>query len=285
MKAAAKFQAHGDGSLSREMLDSYVRNGFLVLADFWSAETCQRVMERAEHLAETVDRPEQSAAFSTTSRVQDSDSYFKDSGGRIAVFFEEGMGDQDGRAVNKLGHAMHDLDPVFEQVSRDPRLAQVCHDLAIADPGLVQSMVIFKRPHVGGEVTAHQDSTFLHTTPTSVVGLWFALEDATVQNGCLYAVPGAHEQGLKQRYHYSGEALVMDDLRDGEESWELSQAVPLEASAGSLVILHGLLPHFSGANTSAKSRMAYTLHVIDQKAKWSDDNWLRRAEDMPVRGF
>ncbi|MEM7654147.1 MAG: phytanoyl-CoA dioxygenase family protein, partial [Pseudomonadota bacterium] len=89
----------------------------------------------------------------------------------------------------------------------------------------------------------------------------------------------------KQRYHYSGDDLVMDDLRDGKESWDLSRAVPLEASAGSLVILHGLLPHFSGANTSAKSRMAYTLHVIDQNAEWSDDNWLRRAEDMPVRGF
>ena len=61
--------------------------------------------------------------------------------------------------------------------------------------------------------------------------------------------------------------------------------VPLEADSGDLIVLHGLLPHLSGPNRTARSRMAYALHLIDAEARWSEDNWLRRGPDMPFRGF
>ena len=46
-------------------------------------------------------------------------------------------------------------------------------------------MYIFKQPHIGGEVGCHQDATFLYTDPITVTGFWFAIEDATLENGCL----------------------------------------------------------------------------------------------------
>ena len=49
---------------------------------------------------------------------------------------------------------------------------------------------VLQQPHIGGEVSAHQDSTFLYTDPPSVIGLWVALEDATKENGCLWSIPG-----------------------------------------------------------------------------------------------
>jgi phytanoyl-CoA hydroxylase len=61
--------------------------------------------------------------------------------------------------------------------------------------------------------------------------------------------------------------------------------VPLEAPEGTLIALHGLLPHLSGPNRSACSRHAYALHVIDGAARYSPDNWLQRGADMPLRGF
>ena len=61
--------------------------------------------------------------------------------------------------------------------------------------------------------------------------------------------------------------------------------VPLEVERGSLVVLHGLLPHWSAPNRSNASRHAYALHVIDGETHYSGDNWLQRAEDMPLRGF
>jgi phytanoyl-CoA hydroxylase len=59
----------------------------------------------------------------------------------------------------------------------------------------------------------------------------------------------------------------------------------LEAKRGTLVALHGLLPHYSGANRSVRSRHAYTLHVIDGACRYPADNWLRRGPEMPLRGF
>ena len=57
-----------------------------------------------------------------------------------------------------------------------------------------------QQPKIGGEVRPHQDSTFLRTDPPSVVGLWWALEDSTKQNGCLWALPGAHAQGVARHF-------------------------------------------------------------------------------------
>ena len=57
-----------------------------------------------------------------------------------------------------------------------------------------------QQPKIGGEVRPHQDSTFLRTSPPSVIGLWWALEDSTQQNGCLWALPGIHQQGVARQF-------------------------------------------------------------------------------------
>jgi phytanoyl-CoA hydroxylase len=67
--------------------------------------------------------------------------------------------------------------------------------------------------------------------------------------------------------------------------WPTGDLVPVEAEKGTLLVLHGTLPHWSAPNTSERSRHAYTLHLIDGTADYPDDNWLQRAPDMPLRGF
>ena len=49
-------------------------------------------------------------------------------------------------------------------------------------------------------VTPHQDSTFLHTEPMKIVGVWLALEDVTLDNGCLWFIPGSHKRGIDRRF-------------------------------------------------------------------------------------
>ncbi len=61
--------------------------------------------------------------------------------------------------------------------------------------------------------------------------------------------------------------------------------MPLEVAKGSLIVFNGLLPHKSLANRSAKSRHAYTLHVISGGSRYPEDNWLQRSAGMPLRGF
>jgi phytanoyl-CoA hydroxylase len=76
--------------------------------------------------------------------------------------------------------------------------------------------------------------------------------------------------------------MVTDTL--DEAPWPAIAPVALEAPRGTLVILHGLLPHASAPNRSARPRQAYALHLIDGCAEYPDDNWLQRP-DLPLRGF
>ena len=69
------------------------------------------------------------------------------------------------------------------------------------------------------------------------------------------------------------------------DPWPEEQLIPLEVRKGTVIVLNGLLPHKSLANRSAKSRHAYTLHLINSTSHYGADNWLQRPSGMPMRGF
>lgn len=277
--------------LSLQQINSYERDGFLLIEDFASRAECERLRRRAEELVRDFDPQGVISIFSTREQTRASDDYFLTSGDKVRFFFEEDAFASDGglkqgkeRSINKIGHALHDLDPVFDSFSRDPKLAAIAADLGYRQPRLLQSMYIFKQPNIGGEVTCHQDAAFLYTEPVSVTGFWFALEDATRENGCMWAIPGGHKLGLKKRFvRVDGGGTKFETLDD--LPWPESRLVSLEAPQGALIILHGLLPHLSYANRSPKSRHAYTLHVIDGACEYPVDNWLQRSSNLPLRGF
>lgn len=277
--------------LSSQQLSDYERNGFLVLRDFSSDEACDRLSARAEQLVSEFDPKGVISIFSTQEQTRTSDDYFLESGDKIRFFFEERaflpngtLRQEKERAINKIGHALHDLDPVFNQFSRSTAIRELIASLGVEHPLLLQSMFIFKQPNIGGEVTCHQDNTFLYTDPPSAVGLWFALEEATVNNGCLWAIPGAHAFGLKSRFVRAETGGTRFEQID-PSPWPEEQLQPLEVPKGTLIVLNGFLPHKSLANNSPKSRHAYTLHVISGTCYYPGDNWLQRSSALPLRGF
>ena len=132
-----------------------------------------------------------------------------------------------------------------------------------------------------GLVAAHQDSTFLHTTPLTTLGFWIPLEQCTTNNGCLWAQPGSHNHGL-----LAGRRMIRDGKGGvtftGEQPvYDEAKFVPLEIDAGTLVVLHGSLVHKSDENRSPLSRHAYTFHIVDSTATYDSLNWLQPSPTLP----
>ena len=285
----SRFRSDEAGRVTADAMQAWHREGLLVIEDFASLDQCRQLILEADALVEDFDEEEVAAIFSTNSQQHAASEYFETSGDKIRCFFEEGAFNDKGelvvpksRAINKIGHALHDLNPVFKRFSDQLRLVNLVAQLGIAKPQWLQSMLIFKQPAIGGEVTWHQDGSFLYTVPQTVIGFWFALEDATLENGCLWALPGQHKNGLSSRFRRINGRLQTETLPEAP-SFDENDGTPLEVSAGTLVVLHGALPHYSEANRSSKSRYAYTLHAISGAADYPEDNWLQRGRDLPLR--
>eukprot|EP00345_Euplotes_harpa_P010772 CAMPEP_0168334420 /NCGR_PEP_ID=MMETSP0213-20121227/10258_1 /TAXON_ID=151035 /ORGANISM="Euplotes harpa, Strain FSP1.4" /LENGTH=182 /DNA_ID=CAMNT_0008339063 /DNA_START=507 /DNA_END=1055 /DNA_ORIENTATION=- len=168
--------------------------------------------------------------------------------------------------------------------------------LKFANPILAQTMYIFKSPRVGGEVNPHQDSTYLITHPLSCQAIWVALDDATVENGCLWGIPGSHKTTpityymkaeRKKVYDENGKFLRYDSsIRYEPEEppkYKVENDVPLEMNKGSIVLFDGAFVHYSNHNHSNKRRHAFTMHMFEGTAKWDEGNWLQRTPENPFR--
>jgi len=270
--------------LTQDQINSYHNQGYLVLENAIAGEDIEKLRAAALDIVEHFDIDQNRSVFKTTDRDSGRDDYFFNSAESIHCFLEEDALDADGTllkparlAINKIGHALHDLHPVFKAFCELPIFAQLTRDIGYDTPLLWQSMYIFKQPHIGGEVRWHQDASYLITNPTCVTGFWVAVEDSNRSNACLWVQPGGHHSPLREIYQVDwkareGALTILDST-----PWPLeSEAVAVEVPAGSIVIFNDHMPHYSSQNLSANSRHAFTLHVAEKSADWSDENWLQR---------
>jgi phytanoyl-CoA hydroxylase len=295
--------------LTESQIEFYRSNGFLVIERFWEEDVVGRIRSEMDTLLNTLDlsNPAAGSTFTTNDQTRTSDDYFLNSGGNISFFWEEkAWSDKNElkfppiQCINKVGHGLHDLaGSEFQKVSYDVQIGDICRQLGMEIPTAVQSMYIFKQAHCGGEVGAHQDGAFLYTNPQTCLGFWWALDDCHKGNGCLWAVPGSHSLPVRRRFcrkpeekkeaGQCGTEWRRSDDSDSDfdpsksENWDLSNAIPLIIPAGSLVVLHHALVHYSEGNTSAAARHAYSIHVVDSKAgvSYPRDNWLQRPIEQP----
>lgn len=254
----------------------FAQNGFLHLPHFIDPTECQNLTLRMRELVFKREKELKNHIFEAGENRQSIDDYFLASAQKISFFFDksaDGVTNTNSFAkLNKVGHALHNLCPVYKKFSHQEKFYQLMRLLGHRKPLPIQSMFIFKQSHFGDAVPAHQDATFLFTEPDSVIGLWFALEDADENNGCLWVMPGGHKGHLKHRFIRTKNGLSFTDHQ--KTDWPRDYFKPIPVKAGDAIVLHGLLPHLSEQNRSSKTRFAYTLHFIDQACHFPKTNWL-----------
>jgi len=269
--------------------DHFRHHGYAVIEGAIANDALRSIQGAAQRIVRAFDTERHRTIFTTRHQEHAQDRYFLDSAEGVHCFLEEEAVDSEGRllrdkalAVNKIGHALHDRVPEFRDFCRHEVIAKTLRSIGIETAELWQTMYIFKQPGIGGEVRWHQDATYLQTSPSSVVGLWVAVEDATRENGCLWVQPGGHRAPLREIYevdHQSGQGTLR--TLDPTPWPQPGEAVPLELSAGSLVAFSDHLPHYSSTNRSQRSRHAFTMHFAPAGAQWLHSNWLQRPQLAP----
>lgn len=149
-------------------------------------------------------------------------------------------------------HVVHKIAPGFRRLLRDERLVEVARGLIGPNVKCVHSVLFIKSPGEPGNAW-HQDEFFIPSRDRSITTAWIALDDVTVENGCLHVIPGSHRPGVlyPMRRHHNPE------LDRAEEAYGFpyspQDSVPVELEAGSVVFFNGYLLHGSYPNRSESS--------------------------------
>ena len=332
-----------DDETNRKFHETY---GFLVIPRFSDAEECHAMKVQMKEWVDSMwevpsevwevpydEKNDEVAIFRTDEKqesAQGSNDYFLDSAAKIHFFAEQGAVSDEhpnslkeefrlnkSGALNKAGHGLHIVPGTpFYSYTKSAKIQHLVQNtLEYVDPVIPQSMYIFKQPFVGSEVTSHQDSTFLYTTPRQTcLGLWLALDDATLTNGCLWVRPGSHKESLRRKFvrnvEYFGDdeagvaadtskpMMIFEDIAENEvapwdgklpkNSWPppcegLWEAgfIPVECKAGDLVVFPGTLDHLSLPNYSSSQRHTFQLHLVEGPGAgvtWAKSNWLQYTD-------
>ncbi len=141
----------------------------------------------------------------------------------------------------------------------------------------MQSMLFVKPPTFQGQAW-HQDEVYIPTRDRSLTGAWIAMDDATVENGCLWVVPGSHRNGylFPQRKHESADEY---DFAPESFGFDEALAIPVEVNAGDVVFFNGYLLHKSLKNRSEGYRRVLVSHYMNA---WSVLPWSIKEGEHPA---
>jgi len=162
----------------------------------------------------------------------------------------------------RTAHLQH---PVFRMLIHDSRLLDMVEDLIGPDIRLIHYQGLYKPPHTGGAVDWHQDNYYFDVAGDRTVSVWLALDDVTVDNGCMWYLPGRHRERLAhvQLWDKAAKKGFYYAIPELDEAG----ARPAEVKCGGFAIHHCLMPHRSLKNLTERPRRGLAMHFMDAKVE------------------
>ncbi len=235
------------GPLTAEQLDTYHRDGFLVVEDLVGTDELQALISRVREYTHE-NRPLGSIVMQVEPRVRR---------GEVKV-------DHPGDGVRKL-EGLVEGDDRFRALGTNPKLVAVVEQILGPDIKMFRNALLLKPPMVGSPKGMHQDSPYWPIAPMALCSCWFPLEDATPENGCMAVIPGGHTLGPLPHKH------ITDDFVIEESAYDADKMVLKPMRGGSGLFFHSLLPHYTAPNRSPKWRRAIALTYMSARSTYTGE--------------
>jgi ectoine hydroxylase-related dioxygenase (phytanoyl-CoA dioxygenase family) len=221
--------ATADRPHSAEQYEQFDREGYFVLERFFTADEIAAVTSNIDAKMEELQRSKP----------------------------EEGSRNLPGHGMLVLDF-MAEHDDELKRFCSHARLVDVLKPLIGPDIRLFYNQAIYKPSENPREFPWHQDNGYAPVKPEQYITCWIALNDATVENGCIWVQPRTHTNGTRPHV----DSPLGKVGYQGDE-----QGIPVPVPAGSVIVFSSLLLHRSGPNLSNGVRKAYILQYFQADAK------------------
>jgi ectoine hydroxylase-related dioxygenase (phytanoyl-CoA dioxygenase family) len=206
---------------------------------------------------------------------------FRGDRGSIEGLIRVEKNEADGDVLKKYVaiHFPHKISKTIFHYLSHPSIVHVLTRIVGPNVKCMQSMLFVKAPGKKGQAW-HQDEYYIPTRDKSLVGAWIAIDDATVENGCLWIIPGRPGHMMRRVPYHGTEYADVDTVDVKQMS---SQAIPVEVKSGSVVFFNGYTLHSSLANkTKDNFRTALVNHYMSAESMlpWDQDGHLPPTEDL-----
>ena len=246
--------------ISEEQIQFFINNGYLIVPDLLSLDEVEELRQDTVTLAK-------GGYPCETLQPLPKDMSDDEAIGRILCI-----------------HQPHFVSPIIEKYVKHPKICGILSQITAAhlphwdgSVKCMQSMLFVKPPHFQGQAW-HQDEFYIPTRDRSLIGAWTAMDDATIENGCLWVLPGSHRRGYlyPQKYHENP-----DEFDFAWESYGFDDAdeVPVEVTTGTLVFFNGYLLHRSRKNRGETYRRVLVNHYCNS---WSLLPWSIQDGERPA---
>lgn len=229
--------------LTRAQLAAYERDGYVVVEDLVSPSEVEALQNRLRAYTHG-GRPLGSIKVQVEPRIQR---------GEMKV-------DHPGDGIRKVDGLVQE-DDLFQRLGLHESIVGIMQQILGPDLKMFRNSLLMKPPEVGSAKGMHQDSPYWPIEPMALCSCWFALDDATAENGCMAVIPGWHGKGALPHLP------VTDDYVIDPQYYDMSQAVLAPVRAGGGLFFHSLLPHYTAPNRSSRWRRAIALSYMSARSR------------------